>query len=85
MNEQCQIAICDSTSASQDSEIWLWHSKMGRPNFQYLRCLFHSICSNKTSFDFQCEICELAKHHRTSLPKSNYKPSKLFIDRKSVV
>ena len=48
---------------------------MGHPSFQYLQHLFPSLCSNKASWDFQCEVCELAKHHRAFFPKSKYKPS----------
>ena len=30
------------------------------------------------SLDVQCEMCELAKHRKTSFPKSKYKPTKPF-------
>ena len=69
-----QIAMCDFASVSKDSEILLCHFRMGHPNFQYLRQVFPYIFSNNKPSDFQCEICELAKHQRTSFPKSNYKP-----------
>ncbi|KAJ9693662.1 hypothetical protein PVL29_009559 [Vitis rotundifolia] len=60
---QCPPTVCNSTS------------RWGHPNFQYLKHLFPSLCSNKASWDFQCEVCELAKHHRASFLKSKYKPS----------
>ncbi|KAJ9672956.1 hypothetical protein PVL29_026285 [Vitis rotundifolia] len=63
---------------TDDSELLLWHKRMGHPSFQYLRHLFPSLCSNKASWDFQCEVCELAKHHQASFPKSKYKPSISF-------
>ena len=72
---QSSPTVCNSTSYSKDSELLLWHKRMGHPSFQYLKHLFPSLCSNKTILDFQCEVCELAKHHRTSFPKSKYKPS----------
>ena len=69
---------CNWTSYPKDSELLLWHKRMGHPAFQYLKHLFLSLCSNKTLLDFQCEVCELAKHHRVSFPKSKYKPSIQF-------
>ncbi|KAJ9707223.1 hypothetical protein PVL29_002286 [Vitis rotundifolia] len=60
---------------TDDSELLLWHKRMGHLSFQYLKHLFPSLCSNKTLLDFQCEVCELAKHYRASFPKSKYKPS----------
>eukprot|EP00261_Vitis_vinifera_P034034 XP_019075277.1 PREDICTED: uncharacterized protein LOC100267868 isoform X5 [Vitis vinifera] len=72
---RCSPTVCNSTSYPKDSELLLSHKKMGHPSFQYLKHLFPSLCSNKTLLDFQCEVCELAKHHRASFPKSKYKPS----------
>ena len=66
--------VCSSTSYPKDSELLLWHKRMGHPSFQYLKHLFPSLCSNKTLLDFQCEVCELVKHHRASFPKYKYKP-----------
>lgn len=51
---------------------------MGHPNTQYLKRVVPSIFRNKTSFELQCEICELAKHQRSVFPKSVYKPFKPF-------
>ena len=72
---QCPPTVCNSTSSPGESELLLWHKRMGHPSFQYLQHLFPSLCSNKTSWDFQCEVYELVKHHRASFPKSKYKPS----------
>ena len=75
---QSSPTVCNSTSYPKDSELLLWHKRMGHPTFQYLKHLFPSLCSNKTLLDFQCEVCELAKHHRVPFPKSKYKPSIQF-------
>ena len=72
---QCPPTACTSASSPRESELLLWHKRMGHFNFQYLQHLFISLCSNKASSNFQCEMCELAKHHRASFPKSKYKPS----------
>ena len=74
---QCPT-ICNSASSPGESELLLWHKRMGHPSFQYLQHLFSSPCSNKASWVFQCDVCELAKHHCASFPKSKYKPSILF-------
>ena len=78
VSDQCQSVICSSDSIPKNSDLMLWHSQLGHPNFQYMCHLFPSLCSNKMSIDVQCEVCELAKHRRTSFPKSNYKPTKPF-------
>nr|CAN68286.1 hypothetical protein VITISV_017015 [Vitis vinifera] len=72
---QCSPTVCNSASRPRENELLLWHKMMGHPSFQYLQHLFPSLCSNKTSWDFQCEVYELVKHHRASFPKSKYKPS----------
>ena len=69
---QCPPNVCNFASRPKDSELLLWHKKMGHPSFQYLKYLFPSLYSNKASWDFQCEVCELAKHHRASFPKSKF-------------
>ncbi|CAL5338710.1 unnamed protein product [Camellia sinensis] len=78
VRDQCQSVICNSVSIPKNSDLMLWHSRLGHPNFQYMCHLFPSLCLNKKSLDVQCEVCELAKHRRTSFPKSNYKPTKPF-------
>ncbi|KAJ9679118.1 hypothetical protein PVL29_021141 [Vitis rotundifolia] len=71
---QCPPTVCNYASYPKDNELLLWHKRMGHPSFQYLKHLLLSLCSNKTLLDFQCEVCELAKHHWASFPKSKYKP-----------
>ena len=56
----------------------LWHYRLGHPSFQYLKHLFPSLFRNKNPSSFQCEFCELAKHHRTSFPLQPYRISKPF-------
>ena len=78
VSNKCQSVICNSVSIPKNSDLMLWHSRLGHPNFQYMCHLFLSLCSNKMSLDVQCEMCELAKHRKTSFPKSKYKPIKPF-------
>lgn len=77
-SKQHQISTCGSVSLPKTSELMLWHSRMGHPSFQYLKHLFPSLCSNKTIHELQCEVCELAKHQRTSSKHSSYKPTQPF-------
>ena len=56
----------------------LWHYRLGHPNFHYLRHLFPKLFINKNPSLFQCEICEFAKHRRTSFPTQPYKATKPF-------
>jgi len=63
---------------NKDSEVLLWHYRLGHPNFMYLERLFPSFFSNKSSQSFKCEICQLSKHVRSSYPTISYKPSHPF-------
>ena len=49
---QCPPTVCNSASNPKESELLLWHKRMGHPSFQYLQHLFLSLCSNKASWDF---------------------------------
>ena len=50
---------------------------MGHPNFQYLSRMFPTLCP-PSNLDMKCEVCELAKHHRSSYPRAPYIPTKSF-------
>ncbi|KAL6317167.1 hypothetical protein AAG906_029919 [Vitis piasezkii] len=49
---QSSPTVCNSTSYSKDSELLLWHKRMGHPSFR-LKTLISSLCSNKTILDFR--------------------------------
>ncbi|KZV53482.1 hypothetical protein F511_14848 [Dorcoceras hygrometricum] len=65
-------------SSSSTNEIFLWHRRMGHPNFQYLKHLYPQLFHNQNVSDFQCDICQFAKHHRSSFPAHSYHASKPF-------
>ena len=67
--------VCNSISKNEDT--MLWHKRMGHPNFQYLSRMFPTICQ-PSNLDMKCEVCELAKHHRSSYPRAPYIPTKPF-------
>lgn len=66
-----------SLATFSDSDIMLWHQRLGHPSFEYLRFLYPSISSNKIQ-PLKCENCILAKHTKSSHPHHLYKPSKPF-------
>ena len=37
MRGQCPPTVCNSASRPRDSELLLWHKRMGHPSFQYLQ------------------------------------------------
>ena len=60
-------------------EIRLWHWRLGQPNFPYLKRLFPSLFKNINMSQFNCEVCELAKHQRFVFRAHPYKKSAPFI------
>ena len=59
-------------------EIILWHLRLGHPNYTYPKMLFPSFFKNKNTSDFQCEVCELAKHHYNYFSPQVYEKSSPF-------
>lgn len=76
-DEQVQKPRC-FTTLSCENEIMLWHYRLGHPSFNYLKYLFPNLFKNKDISSFCCEVCELAKHHRSVYPSLKYMPSKPF-------
>ena len=56
----------------------LWDYRLGHPSFLYLRFLFPKLFKNKRLSNFQCEVCQTAKHTRLVFPAKPYSPSKPF-------
>ncbi|KAJ8645644.1 hypothetical protein MRB53_007392 [Persea americana] len=67
-NQLAQVFTVDRPKKIQNSEIWLWHRRLGHASFGYLKKLFPKLFSQLTDSDFKCDICELAKSHRVSFP-----------------
>lgn len=65
-------------SVSIESEVMLWHYRLGHPNLAYVEKLFPHLFINKKSKFYQCEICQLAKHTRHVYSGLQYKPSHSF-------
>lgn len=67
-----------NSSINKDSDVMIWHYRLGHPSFQYLERLFPSLFINTSPNIFNCEICQLAKHTRASYPNIAYTPSEPF-------
>jgi len=52
------------------SDIWMWHRRLGHASFSYLHKLFPSLFVRTDVSQFKCDVCEMAKSHRTSFPPS---------------
>jgi hypothetical protein len=61
------------------ARIWLWHQWLGHPSFLLLQQMFHSLFLHNHVSKFQCETCELAKHHRVSFSPSITKSDAPFV------
>lgn len=76
--EKLQKNCLNSILIHEDEEIMLWHYRLGHPNFLYLKHLFPDLFKNKNPNLFSCEICQFAKHHRSSYSPKDYKQSRPF-------
>ena len=65
---QQAFAVESTGSPKKIAEILLWHRRLGHASFGYLKKLFPSLFTNLDISIFKCEVCELAKSHRTSFP-----------------
>jgi hypothetical protein len=72
------VVVSQSFFSVNKNDPLLWHARLGHPNFMYLKKMYPNLFINKDISSIQCEICELAKHHRTSFPVVPYKPSHPF-------
>ena len=72
-------SISVSNSVSVESQVMLWHFRLGHPNFAYVEKLFLYLFIIKKSSVYQCEICQFTKHTRKVYPSLQYKPSHLSL------
>ena len=63
---QASILPSSSSYIFSFKTLTLWHVHLGHANFQYLCLLFPSFIKACKDHKFQCEVCELSKHTRTS-------------------
>lgn len=65
-------------SSVNRAQIWLHHLWLGHPSFSVLKTMFALLFQGLDINDFQCDVCQLAKHHRVSFPLYNTKSSTSF-------
>lgn len=78
VNGQAQFSTSKSLSVKNNDNVMLWHFRFGHPGFQYMNYLFPKLFLNKHCSQFYCEVCELAKHLRSSVPPHLYQPTAPF-------
>lgn len=72
MEDVCVGHVFHLQGDGKERQIWLWHRRLGHPNFGYLKHLLPDLFPNKVLSDLKCNICIVAKSHRTSyLPSMN--------------
>uniref|UniRef100_A0A2N9J940 Integrase catalytic domain-containing protein n=1 Tax=Fagus sylvatica TaxID=28930 RepID=A0A2N9J940_FAGSY len=75
---QASILPSSSSYVFSFKTLALWHARLGHANFQYLCLLFPSFIKACKDHKFQCEVCELSKHTRTSYIPRMHRPSSVF-------
>ena len=69
------VSLSRVLQSNKNSAIMFWNYRLGHPNFMCLKKLFPSQFINKDAKLFQCEICQLAKHTRTTYSPQPYEPT----------
>ncbi|KOM56062.1 hypothetical protein LR48_Vigan10g195400 [Vigna angularis] len=80
-NDQSTTNILSLQATSEtwaNSQIWLHHKRLGHPSFNVIKSLFPHLFTNESVESFNCDICQLSKHHRASYPISNKKSTSPF-------
>ncbi|CAN1152028.1 Retrovirus-related Pol polyprotein from transposon TNT 1-94, partial [Linum perenne] len=71
------VALSSSLSYVE-SQIMLWHYRLGHSSFSYLQRLFPHLFRNKTTLRLNCEVCQYAKHTRSIYSPVSYTPTSPF-------
>ncbi|XP_052729487.1 uncharacterized protein LOC108329231 isoform X9 [Vigna angularis] len=75
-DDQSNTQIMSQQATSEtwaNSQIWLHHQRLGHPSFSLIKSLFPHLFTKESVESFNCDICQLSKHHRASYPISNKK------------
>lgn len=73
------FALEENSDKKKTEEVWLWHKRMGHVSFGYLKKLFPNLFEKINSSNLYCDVCELAKSHRTSFPLVSNKSNVPFM------
>jgi len=66
------------TESWSSSQIWLQHKRLGHPPFSTLKSLFPVLFTKLSVESFHCDVCQFAKHGRTTFTPNNNINSKPF-------
>ena len=75
--EEFRSLVQSSLASISETDLMLWHQRLGHPSLDYLRVLYPSVSINKIQ-GFSCEHCILAKQTKSPHPNRVYTPSKPF-------
>ena len=75
---QAQVASSSVISIPVEDEIMVWHNRLGHPCFSYLKQLFPTLFKNLNPLIFQCEVCQVSKHHHVHFSSHHYQESQPF-------
>jgi transposase InsO family protein len=75
---QASILPYSNSNVFSLKTLTLWHARLGHVNFQYLCLLFPSLIKTCKDHKFQCVVCELSKHTRTSYIPRMHRTSSIF-------
>ena len=66
------IHQCSTTATDSKKEtVWLIHNRLGHPSFEILKCMFPDEFKGFCIKDFLCDVCERAKHKRSTYSSQN--------------
>jgi hypothetical protein len=68
-----------NSESAANSEIWLWHKRLGHSSFGYLKKLMLKLFVQLPDTEFKCDVCELAKSHRVPFQNSMNKSPASFM------
>nr|KYP72091.1 Retrovirus-related Pol polyprotein from transposon TNT 1-94 [Cajanus cajan] len=80
-DDQNKTKIISQQATSEtwaNSQIWLHHKRLGHLSFNLMKSLFSHLFTRESVESFNCDICQLSKHHRASYPISNRKSTSPF-------
>lgn len=66
------------TTKAKNELVYLWHKRLGHPNFSYLKKLMPNIFLNIDVKDLFCDVCNLTKLTKSVYPPKPYVPSHAF-------
>ena len=70
-------SLLSSYFSTSEHDFMLWHFRLCRSNFTYMKYLFPHLFPKIDVSLLSCDVCIRAKH-RVSFPLQPYKPTQLF-------